>query len=63
MVSRSMSMELRKPSSLAAAAMAEMRRRSSSGGRLSGCDSCVRELRFEEEKKLPVFEAVDDERL
>lgn len=48
-------------SSLAAAAMAEICRRSSSGGRFNGCESCVRELRFEEKK--PVFEAVEDERL
>jgi hypothetical protein len=62
-VSRSISMELRMPSSLAAAAaaMSEIRRRSSSGGRLSGCDSWVREVRLDEKK--PVFEAVDDERL
>lgn len=60
-VSRSMSMELRMLSSLAAA-IADRCRRSSSGGRLSGWDSSLRELRFDE-KKVGFDEVVEDERL
>lgn len=60
-MSRSISMELRIFSSLAAA-MAERCRRSSSGGRFNGCDSSLRELRFEE-KNVGLDEVVEEERL